>query len=141
MMADRDLYQVLGVPASASVEEIQDAYYRAVRKHPPDRDAEGFRKVQAAYEILKSPTARKEYEDARDADSETGRLIEEGRRLLEEEDQEAAKPLMRALARRPESLVVSDLLIQAFMVGGQGSSSLWRKSLIRPGPGAIEPVH
>ena len=119
MIADRDFYEVLGVPANASAGEIHDAYYRAVRKHPPERDGEGFRRVQAAYEILKSPTARQEYDDARDADPETGRLIEEGRRLLEDEDQEATKPLMRAFARRPESLVVGDLLIQAFMVAGQ----------------------
>ena len=44
MTADRDLYEVLGVPANASAGEIQDAYYRAVRKHPPERDARGLQK-------------------------------------------------------------------------------------------------
>ena len=119
MTADRDLYEVMEVPSNASTEEVHDAYYRAVRRHPPERDPEGFRRVQAAYEILKSPTARREYDDARGADQETARLIEDGRRLLENEDPEATKPLMRAFARRPDSLVVSDLLIKAFMAAGQ----------------------
>ena len=123
MTVDGDLYEVLDVSSNASAEGIQDAYYRQVRKHPPEKDAEGFGRLQAAYEILKSPEARREYDEARGGDPETAQLIEEGRQLLENQDSEAVKPLMRAIARRPESLVVSDLLVQAFMVAGQERSA------------------
>ena len=135
MNADHDLYRVLGVPARASAEEIQAGYYRAVRRHPPERDPEGFRRVQDAYDTLKSPTKRRDYDDERATDAETGKLVEEGRRLLEEASPEATKPLLRALARRPESLVVSDLLIQAFIVAGQeGNAARLATKLIEREP-------
>lgn len=102
MSPDHDLYQVLGVAAQASAAEIQAGYYRAVRRHPPERDPEGFRRVQDAYDTLNSPTKRRDYDDERATDTETGQLVEEGRRLLENGDPEATKPLLRALARRPD---------------------------------------
>jgi hypothetical protein len=35
--------------------EVKRAYRDALRRHPPDRDAEGFRRVRAAYETLSDP--------------------------------------------------------------------------------------
>ena len=117
MGSETDLYQVLDVPPSASSEDIRNAYYRQVRKHPPEKDAEGFQLVQRAYEVLGNAETRKEYDDQRRADPETRRLIDEGRRLLEDNDLEAVTPLKRALVRQPDSLVTRDLLVQALVLG------------------------
>ena len=117
MGSETDLYQVLDVPQSASSEDIRNAYYRQVRKHPPEKDAEGFQLVQRAYEVLCNAETRKEYDDQRRADPETRRLIDEGRRLLEDDDLEAVTPLKRALVRQPDSLVIRDLLVQALVLG------------------------
>jgi hypothetical protein len=43
----------LGLEAPASTEAIRRAYLRSVRKHPPERDPEGFRRVRQAYELLR----------------------------------------------------------------------------------------
>jgi curved DNA-binding protein CbpA len=114
--AAQDLYAVLGVANTATPQEIQKAYYRMVRKHPPEKDAEGFQRVQAAYEVLSQPATRKEYDDTNRTDPETKALIEEGRKLLEEEDEEAVSVIKRALMRQPDSAVVRDLLTQALMI-------------------------
>jgi hypothetical protein len=44
----------LGLVAPASAEAIRRAYLRSVRKHPPERDADGFRRVREAYELLRN---------------------------------------------------------------------------------------
>lgn len=43
---------LLGVDADASGDQLRRAYLRAVRRHPAERDPEGFKRVRAAYELL-----------------------------------------------------------------------------------------
>lgn len=62
-----DYYKVLGVERTASQEEIAKAYRRLARTHHPDvsKSAEGeakFKKVCEAYEVLKDPDKRAEYD-------------------------------------------------------------------------------
>ncbi len=63
-----DHYQMLGVPKSASAEDIRKAYRELARKyHPdlhPDDDAakEKFKKVQTAFDVLNDPSKREMYD-------------------------------------------------------------------------------
>ncbi len=47
--------EVLGVPDDAAPDAVKRAYRKAVASHPPDRDAEAFRRIRAAYELLQDP--------------------------------------------------------------------------------------
>ena len=53
-------YQVLGITREASEAEIKRAYFSLVREHPPERDPEGFKRVRAAYEKLRTVNQRAE---------------------------------------------------------------------------------
>src|SRR5512138_1512464 len=52
-MTPHEAFAHLGLTAPASADQIRRGYLRAVRAHPPERDADGFRRVRDAYELLK----------------------------------------------------------------------------------------
>ncbi len=55
-----DPYAVLGLARTASALDIKKAYFMRVREHPPERDSQGFQRVRAAYDALRTPAARAE---------------------------------------------------------------------------------
>lgn len=53
-----DPYRILKISQKASPEEIKKAYFRLVRKYPPEKEPEKFKTIRQAYEQIKSITAR-----------------------------------------------------------------------------------
>jgi molecular chaperone DnaJ len=70
-MAQQDYYAVLGVPASATQDEIKKAYRKLASKHHPDKNpsdpkaAETFKGISEAYQTLGDAAKRKQYDDMR----------------------------------------------------------------------------
>jgi curved DNA-binding protein CbpA len=101
----RDPFEVLGVPASASSEELHDAYRRLVKLHHPDRNggsAESTRKfqeIQNAYEAVRSGKvkSRPAPPPPRDDASVASRMADIERELREARDRAraAAREAMR----------------------------------------------
>jgi curved DNA-binding protein CbpA len=62
--ADATPYEVLGVPATADDDALRRAYRRAAREAHPDLggDPRRFRQVQAAWERIGTPDARRSYD-------------------------------------------------------------------------------
>ena len=67
-----DPYKVLGVSASASDEEVKDAYRKLAKKYHPDQytdsplaelASEKMKEINEAYETLSDPQKRKEYDE------------------------------------------------------------------------------
>ncbi len=55
-----DPYKVLGLDRDAAEAEIKQAYFSLVREHSPEHDPEGFKRIRAAYEKLRSTSDRAE---------------------------------------------------------------------------------
>jgi curved DNA-binding protein CbpA len=51
-------FAVLGLEETADDEAVRAAYLAAVRRSPPDRDPEGFRRIREAYEALRDREQR-----------------------------------------------------------------------------------
>lgn len=62
----KDLYAVLGVSKNATEAEIKSAYRKLARKYHPDvnkNEAEKFKEISAAYEIVGDKEKRKKYDN------------------------------------------------------------------------------
>jgi molecular chaperone DnaJ len=70
-VAAKDFYQVLGVPDSASQDDIKKAYRRLAKQYHPDANpdnakaAERFKEISEAHSTLSDPEKRKQYDQMR----------------------------------------------------------------------------
>jgi molecular chaperone DnaJ len=71
MAQTKDYYTVLGVPASATQEEVKKQYRKLASKHHPDKNqndpkaAERFKEISEAYQVLGDAEKRKQYDQMR----------------------------------------------------------------------------
>ncbi len=74
----KDFYTVLGLSPDATQEEVKRAYRKLARKTHPDlatgpESEETFKEINAAYDVLKDPETRADYDAMRRGDAGSGK--------------------------------------------------------------------
>lgn len=93
-----ELYHTLEIAPEAAPEEIRRAYFRLVRRFPPEKEPEKFKGIREAYETLSDPKARRNYDALQEHGDVISDLFAEAEALMGEEKwEEAIRPLKRIL--------------------------------------------
>lgn len=102
LLVGKNLYQILEIEPQASDKEIKAAYFRLVRQYTPEKEPEKFRVLRNAYETLKDPKSRSNYDAMLLNGEEIKKLDEEANSYIEDENWTAAiSVLKRILAFAP----------------------------------------
>src|SRR5262245_52176278 len=139
--SERDYYAILGVPATASDEEMKRAYRRLALRHHPDRNPgdrraeERFKEISEAYAVLMDPARRREYDRLRG--ERTAGSQPTGPSWKEEE-------LFRDLFRDPRTASIFEELTREWTrMGYRGNEAFLRdvffrgRAVIVIGPGGV----
>jgi curved DNA-binding protein CbpA len=54
-------FRVLSLPETATDEAVRSSYVALLKKHPPEREPERFREIQAAYETIRDELSRRRF--------------------------------------------------------------------------------
>jgi curved DNA-binding protein CbpA len=93
----RTPFEILGLPESATDQEIRSAYLAKVREYPPEREPERFQEIRAAFEAIQDRRARLEYQLFHHELPDIGVLLQ-SRVRLRENCRPDQKLLLRVLA-------------------------------------------
>ena len=104
-----DLYARLGVARTASTDDIKRAYRSLVRRYPPERAPEAFKRIREAYETIGSPESRARYD--RGPGGEIVALLARANTEMQQQQYASAERLIkRALLEDPTLSYARNLL-------------------------------
>ena len=111
----RNYYEILDITVEASEAEIKKAYFKLVKKYPPDRYEQEFMKIREAYEILSNVKTRQQYDSMHQLDPIIKTNYENAKVLIEEDEfDKAIKVLEETVNIAPEVSVVRVLLGETY---------------------------
>ena len=100
----KDYYEILELTALASKEDIKGAYFKSVRKYPPDRFEVEFMDIRKAYEILSNEKTRKQYDLINNLDSDVKENYRLATTYMEEEKLNKAIKILQNMHKEIQNL-------------------------------------
>lgn len=114
-MTTSEMYRLLELEEGASPEAVKKAYFRLIRKYPPETNPQEFQQLRAAYEVLREGPPKESGEDwsswATWKTPVVGYLIEVADKCMQEEHYDkACKTLEDALVIEPDNVLLHLLM-------------------------------
>ncbi len=114
-----DYYSILEITPEATSTEIKKAYFKLVRKYPPERHPEEFKRIREAYEVLIDQNTRKQYDEIETLPEQVKKIVRYGEKTLEEGNTSGVINLLEhALKIYPRFTVIKNLLGEAYNANG-----------------------
>jgi preprotein translocase subunit SecA len=121
----KNYYEILESSIAASAIEIKKAYFKMVRKYPPDRCTNEFMEIREAYETLSNEKTKKEYDMFASMSNMIRIDFERAKKFLEDgEISYTISILENILMREPELLIPKSLLGEAYMMNGNSGKAV-----------------
>ena len=121
----KDYYSILEISKDAPKLDVKKAYFRMVRKYPPDRMPDDFKKVREAYEILFDEHTRKEYDYIDSMPIIVKTYYNSGKQAMAEGDYESAVQRLKEITKvYPDFTVVNSLLGDAALENGNSGTAV-----------------
>ena len=92
-----NFYKILGVRANATQVSIKQKYIAAVKSFPPETHPEEFQQIRRAYETLKDPLKRRQYDLVRKCDGKFEKMMDDIWKYTEEGHYAKATALVKKL--------------------------------------------
>ena len=92
-------YKVLGVRSNSRPERIKENYIQMVKQYPPEQFPEEFEQIRRAYEILKDPIKRQEYDLKRNLGGSFEETMDKFLKYVEQGKLDQAEKLMTDLLK------------------------------------------
>lgn len=124
-MLMKNYYSTLEVSTNASEIDIKRAYFNLVRRYPPDRYPDDFKKIREAYEILIDEQTRSEYDSIDSMPGVVKLYFNAGKNALDGGDnKKAIKLLEKVTATYPDFNVINSLLGDAYLSNENSGKAL-----------------
>lgn len=128
----KSYYKILGTTANIGNSRIKEKYIQAVKEHPPEIDPEGFESVRKAYETLRDPEKRKQYDLMRKYGGNVEGLMKKAHIAMENENFQKASQLLEIIAAidsdRP-NVLTNLMIMSAQMEDIESMDSFFGKAL------------
>ena len=112
-------YKILGVRANTTQDAIKKKYIEMVKAFPPETHPEEFQRFRRAYEILRDPVKRGEYDLLRKYGGQLEKIMDDAFEFLENEQPDKAVKLIRqALGISPDNYSIRLALAHALFMQG-----------------------
>lgn len=114
-----DYYEILNLNRNCSEKEIKGAYKNALKRYPPQKCAEEFKKIREAYEVLIDTKARAEYDAMNKYSKEIEMYMAAGNSAMEKEEyKNAVREFRKVLVIHPTYSVARNQLGLALLYDG-----------------------
>lgn len=90
-------YKILGIRANATQASIKQKYIAAVKSNPPETHPDEFQQIRRAYETLRDPLKRREYDLMRKYGGKLEKMMEDIWKHVDEGNYDKAEGLVKQL--------------------------------------------
>lgn len=92
-----EFYHVLEISPESSPEEIKRSYFGLIRKYPPQKEPDRFQSIQEAYDTLRDPKARANYDSLQQHGDQISELVKEAGDKMSEGQWKSAIPVLKKI--------------------------------------------